>query len=495
MKTDVHWQKIGFYPHHGICLPLSALHTTKNCGIGEFLDLIPLIDWCKSLKLDVLQLLPLNDSGHDPSPYNPLSSCALDPIYLNLSQLGIRYTPFAPSRMGAWQKKLALLRVHFTQTFPALSKTAVYQSFIQQNPWLEPYSHFKALKEVLGEKGWMDWPSPTPTIPRTSIDFYSFLQFHCFHQMETVRAHATKQKVFIKGDIPILLSLDSADVWSERTFFNLDLEAGAPPDDYNQLGQKWGFPLFNWEVARKNDFIWWKQRLKVAERLFHLYRIDHVVGFFRIWGISKDKKPIEGSFFPPDSTLWPIQGKELLTMMLNATPLLPIAEDLGTIPEEVYPILKELGICGTKVMRWQKRDGHFLSFNQYEPYSMTTVSTPDIPTLALWWTQYPKDSAALAAFMHLAYHPLLTHKERLEILRASHHTSSIFHINLLQEYLGLFPELVASNPAEERINTVDKALPTNWTYRFRPSIEEIINHKGLQEAFDQILDSPTSTPL
>ncbi|HSX10866.1 MAG TPA: 4-alpha-glucanotransferase [Chlamydiales bacterium] len=487
MKTDAHWKPIGFHPHHGICLPLSALRTQKSCGTGEFLDLIPLIDWCKSLHLDCIQLLPLNDSGSDPSPYNPLSSCALDPIYLSLSDLNIPPFDAPHSRLEVLHQKLALLRTHFTSTFPALSRTPRYRAFVEQNPWLESYSHFKALKDLFNGQNCHDWPSPTPTLPRAAIDFYSYLQFHCFDQLERVRAHATSQHVFLKGDIPILLSPDSVDVWVHPNLFRLDLEAGAPPDNYNRLGQKWGFPLFNWEVMRKTGYVWWKQRLKIAEKFFHIYRIDHVVGFFRIWGIPKDNQPTDGSFFPPDRSLWVPQGKEHLEMFLNASPLLPIAEDLGTIPKEVYPVLKELGICGTKVIRWQKEDDHFIPFHEYEPFSMTTVSTPDLAPLELWWKKVPAESVPFAQFMHWTYHPILTNDQRFAILRASHHTSSIFHINLLQEYLALFPELVWPNPEEEQINIPGTILPNNWTYRFRPSLEEIVAHEGLRAAFARIL--------
>jgi 4-alpha-glucanotransferase len=485
LKTAPLFQKIGMHPHHGICVPLFSLHTSVNPGRGEFLDLIPLIDWMKKIGFDTLQLLPINDSGIDPSPYNPISSCALDPIYLSLSELGIPSLSFT-ERTEVLHEKLNLLHKLFQTTFSSLAKTDPYQTFLQQNPWVFSYAKFKALKEQFADKHWLDWSSATSP-DQKKVDFYTFLQFHAFRQMALVRQHANTQGIFLKGDIPILLSPDSADVWENPHLFHLDLSAGAPPDLYNQLGQNWGFPLFNWEAMRKEQFHWWKQRLKVAEKCFHIYRIDHVVGFFRIWGIEKGEKASEGSFFPPNPDLWAAQGTELLEMMIDATSMLPMAEDLGTIPPLVYPILKELGICGTKVIRWQKVDGRYIPFNEYEPLSLTTLSTPDMEPLELWWKNSPSEAVPFAEFMKLSYHPVLSQQQRLQILSASHHTSSLFHINLLQEYLALFPELISPHSENERINVPGTLLPSNWTYRFHPSIEEMSSYQELITALIAIL--------
>lgn len=488
MKTDAHWQKIGLKPHHGICIPLFALHSATSCGIGEFLDLLPLIDWCKEIGLDTIQLLPLNDTGTDPSPYNPISSSALDPVYLSLSELGI--SPLPPlavkQRIEVLSFKLPLLRKFFEETFSALSQTSAYQSFLAEHAWLPLYARFKALKEQYSDKHWSDWPPDATPSPK-DIDFYTFLQFHAFRQMALVRSHAQKQRIFLKGDIPILINSDSVDVWSNPTLFRLDLHAGAPPDAYNALGQDWGSPLFDLEAMSKDGFLWWKQRMKVIAKLYDIYRIDHVVGFFRIWGIAKGKLAKEGLFFPSDPALWDALGKKMLELLIDTSPLLPMAEDLGTIPKSVYPILKELGICSTKVVRWERRDNTYIPFDQYEPFSLTTLSTHDTDTLSAWWQKTPEESVPFAQFLNIPYHPILSAPNRLKILRAVHHTPSYFHINLLQEYLALFPDLVWPNPDDQRINIPGTVLPTNWSYRFRPSLETIISHEGLKKAFREIL--------
>lgn len=508
-----HCKRIGIFPHHGIDVLLSALHTKQSCGIGEFLDLLPLIDWCAELKLDVIQLLPLNDSDHDPSPYNALSSCALNPIYLSLHALPyLEEHPelrkkFDPLReLTKLQKvdyhkvqshKLGWLRSYFEGVGQQILHSKEFQRFVGENPWIEAYALFRAIKESLEQNSWETWPEEMRSPSREEyvllleqhakgISFYSFLQYLCFSQLEKVKAYATAHKVFLKGDIPMLIGRESVDVWHHPEIFDLTLAAGAPPDFYNKEGQYWGLPLFNWSAMRKEKFSWWKQRLANASRLYDIYRIDHVVGFFRIWGIPLGRPAKEGQFHPSEESLWVPQGKEILEMMLEASPMLPIAEDLGVVPPETRICLTELGICGTKVICWERRwkeDGRYIPYEEYPSLSMTCVSTHDSPTLELWWRDYPEDAIAFCAFKEWKYAPQLTQAQRKEILYDSHHTPSLFHINLLQEYLALFYELVWPNPEEERINIPGTVLPTNWTYRYRPSVEELTSHEGLKSAF------------
>ncbi|HSX38241.1 MAG TPA: 4-alpha-glucanotransferase [Chlamydiales bacterium] len=472
MKTDAHWKKIGQRPHHGICLPLSAIRSHKSCGIGEFLDLLPLIDWCQKIGLDCLQLLPLNDTGDDPSPYNPISSCAIDPIYLSLRDLKVplddRFQPLNNlprlRRSEVKQLKLGWLFAFFKEKFSSFQKDPSYSSFLKDASWLFEYAKNRSSQDERG------------------IDFHCFLQYLCFSQLKKVREFAESRSFFLVGDIPHLLSPYSIDVSAHPSFFQRDLAAGAPPDPYNAFGQNWGFPLFHWEAMKDDGYTWWKTRLRTIENFYHIYRLDHVVGFFRIWGIQPGKRAAEGSFYPPNRSLWEERGKEILEMMIDASSLLPIAEDLGTIPSEVYSTLRKLGICGTKVLRWQPG----IPLNQYEPLSLTTVSTPDLEPLALFWQKYPEEASSLCQTKGWTYEQALSPNIARNILKDAHHTSSYFHINLLQEYLFLFPDLRWPNLEEERINVPGTVLATNWTYRFRPTLEEIVNHAALQSTILEI---------
>ena len=501
--TALHWKRVGVRSHHGICLPLFSLRTKNGCGIGDFGNLLPLIDWCKSVGFDCIQLLPLNDSGDDPSPYNALSSCALDPVYLNLRDLpgtindlsrfaplnDLPRLPFSEIK----RQKLIFLRRYFDENF---SPSTEYLQFLQKNPWLPTYAMFKACKDELGGKNWSEWPLDQQSIDKCSanpktVDFHCFLQFLAFSQLEKVRRYADQKEILLKGDVPILLSPDSADVWANRSLFNLYFVAGAPPDYYNPLGQRWGFPLFQWDEMRKTNFAWWKERLSVASRFFHIYRIDHVVGFFRIWAIRELEKASEGRYIPEDESQWGPQGREILEMMIKASPSLPMAEDLGaSIPPILFETLRNLGICGTKIMRWVgKADGSWLPPQEYEPISLTTLSTSDSETLQLWWKNFPNEATRLAKYKNWVYQPDLKIWQRKEILHDAHHTTSLFHINLLQEYLALFPSLVSQNLEDERINIPGTLLPTNWTYRFKPTLEEIMNHQELAQEIRDILRS------
>ncbi len=493
--------------HHGIDLPLSALRTKKSCGIGEFLDLLPMIDWCASLGLDIIQLLPLNDSGHDPGPYNALSSCALHPIYLSLHALpGAKKLPDCHTLLAtprvAYAEVLALkldfLRSYLEHAGPQILKTPAFDEFLQQNSWVVSYGLFKHLKDRLGHTYWMSWPeeikdASEKTLVKKYWDdilFHILVQYLCFQQMTAVKAHAASRQVQLLGDIPILISSESVDSWRNPKLFDFSLAAGAPPDAYNAEGQYWGFPLYQWGEMKKQNYAWWKQRIEVASRYYDLYRIDHAVGFFRIWAIPLEHPPKEGKFVPENPALWIPQGKEILQTLLDACPMQPIAEDLGDVPPSVRTCLTALGIPGTKVMRWEREyndHGSFIPIEQYPRLSLTTVSTHDSETLQQWWQNEPESAKLFASSRGWNYSPDLTFDQRLAILKESHHTPSLYHVNLLQEYLALFPALVADHPDDERINIPGKVLPTNWTYRFRPFLEEITSHAPLRDSLSNII--------
>ena len=493
-----HWSLVGERAHHGIVLPLFSLRSENSSGIGEFTDLLPMIEWCQSIGWDVIQLLPINDTGRESSPYSALSANALNPIYLGLSSLPhVMETPSLKKQLKplqyltdtaripyqeVFEKREAFLREYFSLHAKPFLSSFAYKNFIDQHSWLHAFAEYKALKIAHDWKSWESWPRFLERPVKEEIDYHLFIQFLCFKQFAEVKAHAKKHGVLLKGDIPILISRDSADVWHERTLFRLDLSAGAPPDMFSAEGQNWGFPLYKWEEIEKNDFAWWRERLRVASVLYDLYRLDHAVGFFRIWGVPLGMPARSGRFVPEEVSSWAIQGEGILKRILQMSPMLPIAEDLGVVPDEARAILRSLQIPGTKVMRWErawKQDKRFLSPKEYPPYSMTCVSTHDSETLALWWMNNPEDVRTLCTSKGwtFTYEPSINQLK--EILYDCHHSRSLFHINLLQEYLQLVPHLSWINPEDERINIPGTISDKNWTYRFRPYVEEIVKNPQL----------------
>lgn len=504
------WLRVSTRTHHGICLPLFSLHSAASGGIGEFPDLILLISWCHSLGLDVVQLLPLNDTGIDSSPYSALSAFALNPLHLGFTALPyFKDDPALMMMLKKVQKETASQRIDYAKLIPlresllqvyykiwgeALLQSNDYQAFHEKHrEWLTGYALFKALKIKHHWQCWQDWPTEqqNPTLHmweqlqealKKEIDYHCVVQYLCYQQMEQVKKYADSLRVLIKGDIPILVNRESADVWHHRNLFNMDFTAGAPPDQFSEEGQNWGFPIYNWENMEIQGYRWWRQRLEYSSNFYHLYRIDHVVGFFRIWAIPAGHLATEGEFHPQDECLWIPQGEKLMRMLLSASPLLPIGEDLGIVPPEVRRCLHQMGICGTKVMRWERNwngDQQYIDPRHYSPLSMTTVSTHDSETLTQWWQNQTQEADLYAAANGWEYVQPLPVEQRSAILRASHLSGSLFHINLLQEYLQAFPELSWDDPDDERINIPGLVSDINWSYRFRPSLEDMIQHADL----------------
>lgn len=511
------WKTIGVRHHHGFSVFLSALRSETSRGIGEYLDLIPMIDWCQQIGMDIIQLLPLNDSGLDPSPYNAVSSCALHPIYLKINALpyldefpALQKTTETLTAYNALphiayhdvlMAKMQWLQAYLREVGPRFVKSPEFQEFKSTHPWLETYALFKTLLAKFNHTSWEMWPDEYRNLTSSKeqellqeyeadLLFYSLIQYLCFCQLSRVRHHADRKGIFLKGDLPILISRNSADVWHNPQFFNLNLAAGHPADQFSTEGQYWGFPLFNWENLERFDYQFWRERIQAANYFYHAYRIDHAVGFFRIWGIPLHQPPSSGRFIPDDPREYLPQGVRLLSVLATTSSMLPIAEDLGAVPKEVRACLSEMGIAGTRVMRWEvdwTKEHPYIDPQLYSPISMSCVSTHDSETLSQWWQTDPQQASLLAQQKSWKYAPEITHQQLKELLWDSHHSASLFHINLLQEYLSLFPELVAANPAEERINVPGTLLATNWTYRYHTSIEIIVNHKDLISSIQEMV--------
>lgn len=313
----------------GVLVPLSALRSEKSCGCGEFADLPGLAGWCSQSGLELIQLLPVQDTGSQSSPYSALSAFGLHPIYIRITDLP-EIGSLPPDASNALRAEVERLRADFDGArrfdYNALlaRKMKILRSvfdqskqelgaFVRKNGWVRAYSVFRVLKDRNNQLPWTQWREDRdPDADRIAklysskplsddIRFYTWIQMRASEQFAAAGAAVSDLGVALKGDIPILMNEDSVDVWSEREIFLPDLRAGAPPDMFTDLGQNWDFPIYNWDALERRDYDWWKDRLTQAERYFHAYRIDHVLGFFRIWSIPAGNFTGIPGFFRPQA--------------------------------------------------------------------------------------------------------------------------------------------------------------------------------------------------
>jgi 4-alpha-glucanotransferase len=307
----------------GVAIPVFSLRTDDNCGVGEFYDLIKLGQWCKKAGIDIIQILPVNDTGGDSSPYSAQSAFALNPLYIRLSEVEgmsefskeiadarVLYDPeLRLDYLELYKFKVSILKKCFELNEKTIVADVKLQTWIKENTWLTNYCVFCSLKDSHNQSWWQDWtilknPSQKEidvywTKHNSEVMFHSWIQYHLEMQLLYVTEQLTSLGIKLKGDIPILINEDSADVWGHREYFDLDVRAGAPPDMFSKLGQNWGFPCYNWASLQRDDYSWWRKRLQQASKFYHSCRIDHVLGFFRIWQVKKTELTGALGYFNP----------------------------------------------------------------------------------------------------------------------------------------------------------------------------------------------------
>ena len=447
----------------GLLIPVFAMRRQGDLGVGDTLCVMESIDFLASLSMTVLQLLPINETGADNSPYNALSATALDPVYLTMSPSMVpglseaMLSQLAPASLVAELEdgpvdyarvkalKLDLLHAAFDAFTGGAATEAQSQSLIafKKQPWLRNYSIFRAfMDENGGSAVWTEWNPEHRDRRRLEqiladdlktggkiarrLDFYEYVQWVAYQQWHQVRLYADRSGVALMGDIPFGVSRYSADVFGYRELFDLENSGGAPPESFFQgdkftavWGQNWGIPLYNWEEHRQTKFAFWRERVRQTAEIFHYFRIDHVLGFFRVYAFpwipernnefvdlsEEEARRLAGGRLPgflprPDepeenAMLNLKEGTALLDVILDAAGQTGVvAEDLGMVPGYVRPRLQEMRIPGFIIPIFERQEDdperNFRSPETYEELSLVTLGTHDHEPIASYYERLSK---------------------------------------------------------------------------------------------------------
>lgn len=433
----------------GVLCPVFSLRRDDDLGIGDTRALKGMVDWAAEHRVGFLQLLPINETGEDNSPYNAISSVALDPVLLDLESIpGIGIAAIREVAEGYGLNRSEGDLVDYASTTAAKLKLLVrgFEVFLEKGgrdegfetfceleaEWLRPYCMFRWLMELAGTEKWNTWPEDYNTPEKAeqwiakqpaeevekNLAFYAWVQWHAFGQWCELRRYAGEKNVKLMGDVPIGVSYCSADVFFESQWFDLTLSGGSPPETVFkddafacQWGQNWGVPVYDWTAQEKDGFTWWRRRIKKLTDVFHIFRIDHILGFYRIYsfpwrpekneefiGLTEEQaKKITGGLLPgfyprPDDTA---EGKEAnladgdkyLKMVLEAAgDGEVVGEDLGCVPDYVRPHLEKLGIAGFKICHWEaKGDGVAVKGGEYPECAFATYATHDHNSIPEMW--------------------------------------------------------------------------------------------------------------
>ncbi len=493
----------------GVLIPLFSLRTRHSLGRGEILDLAPMIDLALAMGCSVIQLLPLDETGPaEQSPYSALSVNAIDPIYISIRDLpGVGRVVLGRARAAVGsgrvvlrstvrREKLALLERAYraTRARRGRDEGGDLAAFVAANTyWLDDYALFRALEERFEWSSWETWPAELirrepdalAAVRREFADqiaMYCLWQFIAHREWSAMRAYAASRGVRIGGDLAFSPCAESAEVWANQNDFDLTRSVGAPPDNFNPKGQRWGLPLPNWERMRANGFKLMRARVRHAGSLYDLIRIDHVVGLYRTFNFGADPDAA-GIFTPENEELQRVQGEEIMRTIkeeAGATATEIIAEDLGSVPTWVRESLTRLGVPGYKVMQWERvdwgrPDETFLSPASYPELSVATTGTHDTESLTTWWREQPvsereKLMRALGIAGDVNPRAMLDQSARDAILTALYAAPSRLVIIPIQDLFGW----------SARINRPGTVNDSNWTYRLPMTLERLRRSPAIQ---------------
>src|SRR6266581_3901976 len=440
----------------GVLAPLFALRGDNDLGIGDTAALREFIDWVARIGFKLVQLLPINETGADSSPYNAISAMAIEPTTLHLapnSPEDLTREDFERSIADVDLPSLRRSRIKYRHVkeikrrllekafenfcgHASEERRSDFRAFCeQQSEWLPDYALFRVLMEANDDNAaWNRWQPQHQTIEEAHSwlhdlphdrqaaltnrqSFFYYVQWIAHQQWCAIKSYAEERGVALMGDIPFGVSYCSADVFARPHEFVLDWFGGAPPEPHfkddaftQKWGQNWGIPLYRWSAMRANNFQWWRERVRAIRRIFHLFRIDHVQGFYRVYAFpwrperNNEFLPLNqqqmlertggrAPHFVPRDDETPEhreankrEGEEYLRVIMDEAGAARVAgEDLGVVPDYVRPSLRSLGIAGFKIPQWEMRDGMIIPGDTYDRPSVATYATHDHePIRALW---------------------------------------------------------------------------------------------------------------
>ncbi len=538
----------------GILEPVFAIRTEDDLGVGDTAGVRQMVDWCHQHRISIFQMLPINEVGEDNSPYNALSSVAIEPTTLSLAPKDLPDLPptafervVASAGLAAlhgtnvnYPQVKALKHILLEAAFASFSdqqmdrktpRDLAFQAFRSENAhWLLDYSLFRVLiEENGGSSNWERWPVEhrhrdtaqrwLQTVPKNKQQaisgrrvYFEYVQWIAFLQWQNLKSYSESQQVYLMGDVPYGIGRSSCDVWANPQIFDLDWSGGAPPEKVFKVdpftekwGQNWGVPNYRWDYLRAHNFDWWRTRIGNIQKIFHLYRIDHVLGLFRIYSFpwTPDRNSVflplneseaavrTGGRLPafrpfPDDTpehrqTNQSQGEEILRVILEASGhSTVIAEDLGVVPEYVHPTLQKLGIPGFRIpMFFRDYNGAYSDPAHYPRLSLAQPTTHDHPPLVAAWTEHwrnidaGKDPASnwaelrrIRGFAGLPDDPVsreFTPEIQSGYIRAVMRSNSWLAVFQITDVFGM----------EARFNTPGSIAESNWSYRMPVTVAQL----------------------
>ena len=465
----------------GILLPISSLPSPYGIGtIGK--KAYEFVDFLKKAGQSWWQVLPIGPTSYGDSPYQSFSIFAGNPYFIDLDELvdkGLLKKEEIDGGYWGDEEDHIDYGTIFYYRFKVLrlaaerglaGDTSEFDLFVRNNPWVETYALYMAVKAHFGMKSWTEWEDEDikfrkpkaikeyTEMLKEDIKFYEYLQFLFDDQWTRLKSYAHKNGISIIGDVPIYVALDSADVWAEPFFFQLDEKnvpvkvAGVPPDAFTEDGQLWGNPLYNWDRMDRDGFGWWIRRIDGAGKRYDMVRFDHFRGLESYWSVPADEKTAKHG-------KWVKGPDKKLVRILNSWfhNLSFIAEDLGYITPEVADLLRESGWPGMKVMEFAwgiDSPSEYLPHNHVRN-SICYIGTHDNDTL-LGWIENGDKKEIEHACKYLGVKDLKDLPDAM--IRAGMSSVSALFIAQIQDYLGL--------GSEGRINTPGTS-GSNWTWRLK----------------------------